>query len=216
MVDKKNIMIILGTAHLGSTAGKRSPDGRLREAIYSREIVEEVEAKLLGYGYNVTVDYRPLEENESMRAVSKSLNQQNRELIYRARQVNKMCDKFGAMNCLYVCVHVDAAGMGDRWYGATGWSVRVSPKASSRSKTLANCLWTAAESHGLKMRKPKTDQKYYEQSLYVLNQTKCPAVLTENLFQDNKDDVEFLLSDEGRHAIERAHVEGIIKYLNIL
>nr|DAT77576.1 MAG TPA: MurNAc-LAA [Caudoviricetes sp.] len=25
--------------------------------------------------------------------------------------------------------------------------------------------------------------------------TKCPAVLTENLFQDNKEDVEFLLSE---------------------
>ena len=47
----------------------------------------------------------------------------------------------------------------------------------------------------------------------MLNNTKCPAVLTENLFQDNKDDVNYLLSDEGKHAIIRLHVEGIINYL---
>ena len=53
----------------------------------------------------------------------------------------------------------------------------------------------------------------YEANLYVLTHTNCPAVLTENLFQDNKRDVEFLLSDAGKHAIERLHVEGILKYL---
>ena len=30
----------------------------------------------------------------------------------------------------------------------------------------------------------------------------CPAVLTENMFQDNKEDVKFLLSDEGKEKIE--------------
>lgn len=28
--------------------------------------------------------------------------------------------------------------------------------------------------------------------------TKCPAILTENLFQDNKEDVDFLLSEKGK------------------
>jgi N-acetylmuramoyl-L-alanine amidase len=57
-------------------------------------------------------------------------------------------------------------------------------------------------------------QKYWPQSLYVLGNTKCPAVLTENLFQDNKDDVDYLLSEAGRHTIARLHVEGIINYIN--
>jgi N-acetylmuramoyl-L-alanine amidase len=37
-----------------------------------------------------------------------------------------------------------------------------------------------------------------ESNFYVLRNTKCPAVLTENFFQDTKKDVEFLLSDVGR------------------
>jgi N-acetylmuramoyl-L-alanine amidase len=52
-----------------------------------------------------------------------------------------------------------------------------------------------------------------EANLYVLKNTSCPAVLTENLFMDNKKDVEFLLSDKGFHSIVRLHVEGILNYI---
>lgn len=215
-MEKKKYMIILGTAHLITTSGKRSPDERLREPVYSREIVDELEAKLQSYGYNVMVDYRPLEEDKNMRRVSTQLNQNNRELRYRVEQVNKVCKQFGKANCLYVSIHVDAIGNDNQWHDANGWSVRVSPLASSKSKMLAESIFDQAEKHGLKVRKPTAKQKWWEQELFVLNQTECPAVLTENLFQDNKSDVDFLLSDEGRHAIVRLHLEGIINYINQL
>lgn len=89
-------------------------------------------------------------------------------------------------------------------------------KASAQSKMLADCLYDAAKKHGLKMRQPMASQKWWPQELYVLNKTQCPAVLTENLFQDNLDDVDFLLSDEGRHVIESLHVEGIVNYIESL
>ena len=54
-----------------------------------------------------------------------------------------------------------------------------------------------------------------EAHLYVLKNTNCPAVLTENFFQDNKKDVDYMLSDEGFHAIVRLHVEGILNYIVI-
>ena len=41
--------------------------------------------------------------------------------------------------------------------------------------------------------------------------TNCPAVLTENLFQDNKEDVEFLLSN--KQTIVNIHYNAIINYL---
>jgi hypothetical protein len=34
------------------------------------------------------------------------------------------------------------------------------------------------------------------------------------MFQDNKGDVDYLLSEVGRHAIVRTHVEGILKYID--
>ena len=53
----------------------------------------------------------------------------------------------------------------------------------------------------------------YEAKFTVLTGTKCPAVLTETLFQDNKSDKEYLLSEEGKAAIVKLHVEGILNYI---
>ena len=49
--------IILGTAHLSSTAGKRSPDGLFREYKYSREICKLVKEALVQRGYDCVIDY---------------------------------------------------------------------------------------------------------------------------------------------------------------
>lgn len=54
-----------------------------------------------------------------------------------------------------------------------------------------------------------------ESQFYILKHTNCPALLTENLFQDNKEDVEFLLSAKGKQAIVELHISGIIKYLGL-
>lgn len=59
-------------------------------------------------------------------------------------------------------------------------------------------------------------RNYWVSSLYICKHTNCPAVLTENLFQDNREDVDYLLSDAGKQAIVRLHVKGIIDYLNSL
>lgn len=206
-------IIILGTAHLLTTPGKRSPEGRFREAIYSREIVREVKAKLAAYGYTVFVDYDGDKLPRTMQTPMAKLEQQ-RELALRVANVNQLCKEYGAANVLYVSIHVNAAGADGKWHQARGWQVNVSPKASSKSKLLAGCLFDAAKGVGLKMRQPSASQKYWNNAaLYILSNTACPAVLTENLFQDNKEDVAFLTSDEGRHAIERLHVEGIIDYI---
>ena len=52
-----------------------------------------------------------------------------------------------------------------------------------------------------------------EANFYVLKYTYCPAVLVECLFQDNKSDVEYLLSDIGRNEIIRTILEGIVNYI---
>jgi len=43
----------------------------------------------------------------------------------------------------------------------------------------------------------------------VLRNTACPAVLTENLFQDNRADVEFLSSQAGKEAVATLHLDAI-------
>ena len=43
--------IILGTAHLKSTPGKRSPDGNFREYKYSRQLCDAIRSALEMRGY---------------------------------------------------------------------------------------------------------------------------------------------------------------------
>ena len=189
-----------------------SPDGKLREAVWSREIVLELMQKLKEYGIQTYVDFTDLDLPKNMQTPSAKLERQ-RELALRVNEVNSLCDRYGKRNVLYVSIHVDASGSDGKWHEPCGWSVRLSPEASKSSRILAENLFDAAKKHGLKVRQPSPRQKYWEQDLYVLNRTHCPAVLTENLFMDNKKDADFLLSEEGKHEIERLHLEGILGYI---
>ena len=191
--------ILIDNGHGENTPGKRSPDGMLREYLYAREISDDIVRELVKRGYDAE---RIVKEN-----VDVSLSE-------RARRVNEVCGKLGTSNVLLISVHCNAAGHGD-WLNARGWSAYTS-KGQTKADKLADCLYSVAESVfvGQRIRKDLSDgDPDWEENFYILNKTKCPAVLTENFFQDNKDDVAFLLSPEGKQQIVKVHVEGIIKYL---
>lgn len=196
--------IILGTAHLKSTPGKCSPDKRLREYKYSREVCSNVKAILEGMGYKVFIDI----EDEDLKITS------SQELQKRVKIVNDLQKKY--KNCIYVSIHVNAAGADGKWHNATGWSAYTSVGKTSADR-LASCMYESAK-FNLKDKKLRTDNSDgdpdLESNFYVLKHTNCPAVLTENFFQDTKEDVDYLLSDEGFHSIVRLHVEGILKFIN--
>lgn len=214
------MIVILGTAHLQTTAGKCSPDGRLHEAVYSREIVGELKSKLESYGCKVFIDYEPLTPDEGMLKTGGS-TEQAKELSFRVKCVNQICQTYGTANCIYVSVHVNAAGADKKWHTARGFSVYTS-RGKTNADKLATFIWESAKTN-----LPQEVAKYirsetsdgdpdYEADFYVLKNTKCPAVLTENMFMDNIADTDFLLSEEGRHTIERLHIEGILKYIESL
>lgn len=189
--------ILIDNGHGIDTAGKRSPDGRLREYAYAREIAERLEKELKARGYDA--ERIVTEENDI------SLNE-------RVKRANKIYSETGK-KAILVSIHCNAAGADGKWHDARGWSVYVSQNASKNSKELACCLIEKAELFGLKVRRYSPDEPYWTQSLAICRDTNCPAVLTENLFQDNKDDVKFLLSEGGKADIVDLHLEGIIKYL---
>ena len=195
------MVILADPGHGIDTAGKRSPDGRLREYKYARDIAAEVVKRLKTMDYNA----------QQLVTEEKDIS-----LGTRCKRVNDICKHFGASNVLVVSVHCNAAGADGKWHDARGWQACVSLNASAKSKQLASYLFDAAQAEGLKMRSPKPGQKWWAQNLAICRDTNCPAVLTENLFQDNLADVEYLLSDEGREAIVNLHVNGIINYIKSL
>jgi N-acetylmuramoyl-L-alanine amidase len=231
-MTKDDVFVVLGTAHLITTPGKRSPDGAFREAVYSREIVSRVESQLLAQGVKVLIDYPDLEPYKEI-VTGSPAEQNSRELAYRVATVNQLCKERGTKNCLYVSIHVNAAGNGSEWRNAGGWSVYTSV-GQTRGDKLATCLYEAAKrnlkgyeawmaegkksgAYGQSQRAFRTDTSDgdpdMEANLYVLKNTKCAACLTENLFQDNRSDVAYLTSEEGKAAIVATHVEGIINYI---
>lgn len=232
---KEDIIVALGTAHEAYTPGKGSPDGRFREPRYSREVLIEVEAILKGYGIRSFIDYLPMEPRKEWRSTDWR-KEQSRELAWRTSFVNGLCERYGKENVIYVSLHNDAAGADGKWHTSGGFSVWTT-KGTTKADALAECIYDAADRNLIyykacfdelqrkggygKNQKPirmdKSDgDRDWEAGLYVLKNTKCAAVLVEAMFQDNKYDVAFLLSDEGRHAISRIIVEGIIKYIESL
>ena len=204
-------IIILDTAHLQATPGKCSPDGRLREYAYSLEIVSKLETALKALGYTVFVDYRPAEPDAQMKAGTWR-KAQNRELACRVAVVNGICKRYGAENCIYVSIHLNAAGADGNWHRARGFSVYVCPDASKNARRLASLFTSTAKRMNLIGNRCVPSQNYWTASLYVLRRALCPAVLTENLFQDNLEDVNFLLSEEGKQAVVDLHVKAIEAY----
>lgn len=193
------MVIILDAGHGESTPGKRSPDGKLREYKYCREIMNEVKRQLVAKGFKVETT---VTDNTDV------------PLNTRCRLVNKIVAKYKKGETLLVSIHCNAAGSGSAWMSARGWSVFVGNNASTNSKKLATYLAESTEKLGLKVRKPSPNQDYWNQSLAICRDTNCPAVLTENLFQDNKEDVDYLLSENGRKTIVNLHINGILKYIN--
>lgn len=191
--------ILIDNGHGRDTPGKCSPDRRLREYAYAREIAQRVVDALRGKGYDAR---RIVTEEDDV------------PLKERCRRVNAICKQYGPKNVLLVSIHNNAAGSDGRWKNAQGWSAHVGKNASLASKTFARSLVNAAEAQGLKIRRYSAEQPYWPQNLAICRDTLCAAVLTENLFQDNEEDVAYLMSNEGKAAVTALHVNGIVDYIS--
>lgn len=193
------MIVVIDNGHGVDTAGKCSPDGKFREYKYCREIATELVKRLQAKGYNAQ---RLVTEEKDI------------SLAERCRRVNSVCRQFGTKNVILVSIHVNAAGADGKWHTATGWEAWTS-KGQTNADKLATCLYDEAEKAGFRIRKDMTDgDPDKETHLYILVHSACPAVLTENMFQDTKADVDYLLSDKGREEIVNLHVNGIINYIN--
>ncbi len=191
--------VLIDNGHGAETPGKRSPDGRLREYAYTRETAMETVRRLRDAGI------------DAVRLVPEEHDVPLSERVGRANRFH--ADNGG--RCLLVSLHCNAAGDGSQWLAARGWSVFVDPAASGASRRLAEELARAASERGVRVRREHPGRDYWERPFYICRRTHCPAVLVENLFQDNREDVDFLLSDEGRRCIVDLLTAGIRNYLMV-
>ena len=193
--------ILLDNGHGFDTPGKRSPDGHFREYAYNRYLAFLIHERLTAIGLDVQI-LVPEREDISLKE--------------RCRRVNRICQQLGKNQVILISIHVNAAGNGQNWLDARGWSC-FTTRGKTNSDALATCLYEAAKTHlpGHRLRTDFTDgDPDIEKDFYIIRHTSCPAVLTENLFMDNRQDVAFLESEEGARAIVNLHVDGILQYLS--
>ena len=189
--------ILIDNGHGIQTKGKRSPDGQLLEYAYTRDLARRIVSILKARGYDSELlvpedDDIPLSE--------------------RVRRINAHCQALGKTNVILISIHVNAAGDGSKWMNATGWSCYTC-KGQTESDRLADCFYKATEQI-LKNQVIRTDYARdgdpdWEENFYILRHTHCPAVLIENFFMDNKQDLAYLLSQEGRREIIETIIDGI-------
>lgn len=198
------MLILIDNGHGNNTPGKRSPDGKIVESVYAREIASSVVSGLRRLGYNAELLVPEIYD------VS---------LLERVHRVNVKCQSRGKDNVLCVSIHCNAAGNGREWLKATGWEIWTSP-GKTKSDDLADQFIKMAKRHfdGKTIREwKKVDgERDKEAKFTILSGTLCPAVITENFFMDSREDVRYLLSVEGKNAIVRCHIDAIVSYIGNL
>lgn len=212
------MIILIDNGHGENTLGKQSPilkdsglniplefvdKNRFKEWKYTRIISNLIVSKLKSMGYDARL---VVTENKDI------------SLAERIRRINTICNKEGKSKVLLISVHANAVGDSSQWMNGKGWEAYTT-RGKTKSDTLAEFLYKRASKNmdGKKIREDWTDgDRDKEADFYIIKKSYCPAVLTENFFYDNKDDLKYLTSDEGVHAVVRTHVEGIIDYINSL
>ena len=192
--------ILIDPGHGIDTPGKRSPDGLFREYLWNRQVADLILEGLVSAGVDASLVVT--ETNDV-------------SLRNRVNRVNTICNRLGASNVLLVSIHANAAGNGSAWMNAKGWSCYTS-KGKTKSDQVAECLYDAfeAEFQDRKIRKDMGDgDRDWEEDFYVLQKSKCAAVLLENFFYDNREECVWMLQDETKRRIAGAAVKGIIKYI---
>lgn len=212
-------IILIDNGHGKDTPGKCSPvmeDGsRYYEYAQARIIARRIVSELCARGYDAQLLVPEVNDVP---------------LKSRVERANKMAKERGMDNVFVVSIHSNAAGNGG-WMQSRGWSVWTSP-GRTNSDQIATCIFNRVEEELQRARYSDTftQEDYakrqrpmrsdfsdgdcdYEAKFYILTKTSCPAVLSENLFHDNKADVKFLLSEAGTNAIVQGHVSGIIDYI---
>lgn len=191
-------LFLISPGHGKNTPGKRDPDGILKEWEFNRRLAD----RIVKYCEELDIPVAMLDWEET-----------DVPLAQRTAKANKY-----GKNVVYISIHGNAAGNGKSWMNARGWCIYTS-KGYTKADPIANIFIQEAEklipSTGSKVRKysQKVYEGDYEENFYVLKNTIMPAVLTENLFYDNRKDNEIMQSDEGIDTLARVHVNAMKRVL---
>lgn len=186
------MLIVLDNGHGWNTPGKRSPvwsDGtQVYEWEYTRKLAKEIRLRLNAIGIPCIL---LVPENEDI------------SLGERVRRVNNIYKE--RKDIILISLHCNAGG-------GTGWEAWTSV-GETKSDYYAKLLYNSAGNYlkGWRIRTDYSDgDPDWESQFYILKNTWCPAILTENMFMDNEKDCKFMMSAEGLETLAALHVDAIV------
>jgi len=192
--------VILDNGHGKDTPGKRSPKGMLSDnvAFHEFEFNRDIVSRLIYLLDASQIDFYELvpEINDI-------------SLPERCRRANAISEKHSGS--FLISIHANAGG-------GTGWEVFTSV-GETQSDKIADIFYQEAEKAfpEFRMRKDLADGDFDKEAhFYILKNTICPAILTENFFMDHEKDLAFLITDEGRQRIAQHHHDAIVRYLETI
>ncbi len=183
-------LVCIDPGHAKNTAGKRSPDGSLREYEFNRDVAKRLKVILERHGVK-TIFSCNIESDADA------------SLASRCKVAND------ANATIFVSIHANAHGNGAEWTTGKGWEAFYC-KGSVAGEKLAKAIQASSiPSLGFKDRGLKTN------NLYVTKNTKMPAVLIEHGFFTNKEECDKLKTSAFRESCAIADAKGILKYLGV-
>ena len=206
-------LIALDDGHGMNTSGKRTPpltedlyiDGKLvrkkgeviKENEFNRAVVKYLAEALKRCGFDVLL-VAPTDEDTPLAT-----------RVSRANNANADA---------YVSKHYNA--LGSRWQTkAKGLVTIIHYNHQSKTKVLANNvheeLWKLHSNHNCTNYGVRTDTDISGYSLYVLRNTKMPAILTESGFMDNMTEAVDMLDTNFQQADAEATCKGICKTFGV-
>ena len=210
------MVVCLDNGHGKATKGKASPYALhedlepkiyLKEYDFNRKLAKKVKELLEAMGATVYMVCPEVEGDISLSARAARAN------AYKTNYKKKGWPG----NFVFVSIHGNAFGKGDKWYpGTDGWSIWTT-KGQNNSDILATCMWEAADEilkpMGKRIRKEMSDgDPDWESDFTVIKKANMPAVLTENFFYTDPEDCKFMNSEAGLNPMARVHAEGIAKF----
>lgn len=192
------MIILIDNGHGIETPGKRSPDGRFKEYLWNREVAEILCDLLCDDGFDARL-LVPETNDVSLKT--------------RVNRANKVWKEEG--DCILISIHANAAGDGSKWMSARGWSCYTTV-GQTESDRLAERMYDSfrTEFPDARFRTERADgDQDYEADFYILRKTRCPAVLLENWFYDNREECAFLLRQDTKEHVAMAAFWAVRNYL---
>lgn len=188
-------LVILDAGHGIDTPGKRSPvwsnGTQLFEWKFNRNIVDYI----IGYLQVANISYVKLIEESQDISLKERVDRIN--TIYKENK-----DKY---KVYLISIHGNAA---DNAPTANGIEVFTSI-GETKSDTIAEVFYSKLKNLGWKMRPNRSNKGGKEENFYILKNSHCPAVLTENGFYTNEEECKKMLEFYWQKQIALAHYKAI-------